>query len=155
MSFTATTPPRLEHEPPISNDGFFPAIDPAAARARMKLDGTVTAQRLRDALVEAIAGTNEQLAAWKAAQVELGHVTLSVVPAAQVDGLSILVQSYQRAVHCTAAASLIERYRSFDATNDGHQYADKLESPVDDLRRDASWALSRILGRSRTTVELI
>ena len=155
MSFVATTPPRLEHEPPIANDGFWPDIDPAEARARMRIDGTVTAPRLRAALVEAIAATNAQLATWQAEQVAAGYATLAAVPAPSIDGTSAHAHRYQRAVACTAAASLIERHRSFDATNDGHQYADKLESPIDDLRRDAHWAIADILGRARTTVDLI
>lgn len=155
MSFVATTPPRLEHEPPIINDGFWPDIDPAEARARMRLDGTVTAARLRAALVEAIAATNTQLATWQADQVAAGYATLAAVPAPSLDGTSAHAHRYQRAVACTAAATLIERHRSFDATNDGHQYADKLESPIDDLRRDAHWAIADILGRPRSTVELI
>lgn len=155
MSFVATTPPRLEHEPHIANGGFFPPVDPALARQRMRIDGTVTAQRLRDALVEAIGDVNAQLAAWQAEQVAAGYATLAAVPAQQIDGASIHVHRYLRAVCCTAAAGLIERMRSFDATNDGHQYADKLEQPVDDLRRDARWAVTDILGQARTTVELI
>lgn len=155
MSFVATTPPRFEHEPPIANDGFWPDIDPAEARTRMRIDGTVTAARLRAALVEAIAATNAKLAAWQALQIAAGHATLAAVPAPSIDGTSAHAHRYQRAVACTAAANLIERHRSFDATNDGHQYADKLESPIDDLRRDAHWAIADILGRARTTVELI
>ena len=88
MSFVATTPPRLEHEPPIANDGFWPDIDPAEARARMRIDGTVTAPRLRAALVEAIAATNAQLATWQADQVAAGHATLAAVPAPSIDGAS-------------------------------------------------------------------
>ena len=30
-----------------------------------------------------------------------------------------------------------------------------MENPIDDLRRDARWAISDILGIGRTTVELI
>lgn len=155
MSFVAHTPPRADPEPIIANDGFWPDIDPAEARARMRIDGTVTAPRLRAALVEAIATTNAQLATWQAEQVAAGYATLAAVPAPSLDGTSAHAHRYQRAVACTAAASLIERHRSFDATNDGHQYADKLESPIDDLRRDAHWAIADILGRARTTVELI
>lgn len=156
MSFVAVSvPPAAPAAAVIENDGFFPDIDPAAARARMRIDGTVTAERLAAALTEAAASANQQLAAWKRRQLAAGAWTLEDVNAETIGGTSILVQRYRRAVECAAAASLIERHRSFDATSDGHQYADKLESPIEDLRRDASWAISDILGAARTTIELI
>lgn len=154
MSFIAV-PPTTPDEAVIENDGFFPDINPATARAQMRIDGTVTAERLVDALTEAAASVNQQLAAWKRAQIAAGAWALEDVKADTVGGISVLVQRYRRAVECAAAASLIERHRSFDATNDGHQYADKLESTVEDLRRDSRWAISDILGAARTTIELI
>ena len=66
--------------------------------------------------------------------------------------IQTLPELFQYRCQATPAA---EAYRSFDATNDGHRYADKLESPIDDLRRDAHRAIADILGRARTTVELI
>jgi hypothetical protein len=156
MSFIAVSvPPAAPAVAVIENDGFFPDLDPSAARARMRIDGTVTTERLVAALTEAAASVNGQLAAWKQSRLEAGAWMLEDVQADTVGGVSILVQRYHRAVECYAAASLIERHRSFDATNDGHQYADKLESPIDDLRRDARWAISDILGVSRSTIELI
>lgn len=52
-------------------------------------------------------------------------------------------------------ANLIEHYRDFDATGDGHKAADKLELSADDLYRDARFAIRDIIGQSHTTVELI
>jgi hypothetical protein len=156
MSFVAVSvPPAAPASAVIENDGFFPDIDPSAARARMRIDGTVTPERLTAALTEAAASVNRQLAVWKQARLEAGTWMLEDVQADTIGGISILVQRYHRAVECYATASLIERYRSFDATNEGHQYADKLESPIDDLRRDARWAISDILGVARSTIELI
>lgn len=155
MSFVATSPPRPELEPAIENDGWWPDIDPAQIRATQRLDGTINAARLRAALIEAIAATNALLAPWSDTQRAAGHASLADVPAPTIDGASAHLHRYRRAIGCTAAASLIERHRSYDATNDGHQYADKLESPIDDLRRDASWAIADIVGRPRSTIELI
>lgn len=154
MSFIAV-PPTTPDEAVIENDGFFPDINPATARAQMRIDGTVTADRLAAALTEAAASVNQQLAAWKRAQIVAGSWELEDVRAETIGGISILVLRYHRAVECYAAAALIERHRSFDATNDGHQYADKLESPIEDLRRDARWAISDIMGVARSTIELI
>lgn len=139
----------------IRSGSFWPELDPVATRAAMRLDGTVTADRLRGALIEAIASVNGQLADWLRQQQDAGHASLSAVPAEEIDGASILVQRWQRAVQCTAAANLTERYRSFDSTAAGDKKADEQDTTVDDLRRDSRWAISDILGLPRNTIELI
>lgn len=140
---------------PIKSGAFWPAIDPIKARAAMRLDGTVTAERLRAALIEAIANVNSQLADWRRGQQNTGLSSLEAVPSEQIDGVSVLVLRWIRAVHCEAAANLTERYRSFDSTAAGHKQADELDTTVDDLRRDSRWAISDILGCRRSTIELI
>lgn len=142
-------------EDTITNDGFFPDIKPEECRASMRLDGTVTPPRLRDALIEAIQSVNSDLANWKDTQLAAGYTTLAAVPAAAVDGKSVQLNRYLRAVNCLTQANLAERYRDFDSTGAGHREADKLEMPIDDIRRDARWAIRDILGVRRTTVELI
>ena len=139
----------------VHNSAFFPDIDITALRDSMLLDGTVTFPRLHEAVINAIATVNADLCAWRLAQQANGHATLDAVPADRVDDESVLDAHYRRAVYCLAAANLRERFRSFDTTGDGHQAADRLETPIDDLRRDARWAIRDILGVSRTTVELI
>ncbi len=140
---------------PITSGDFWPPIDPADAMAALRIDGSVSAQRLREALREAIILSIEQLAAWKIARLAEGYATLAAVPSVQIDGESHLVARFRRAVYCYAAASLAEHYRSTDATGAGNQRADLMEEPIEVLRRDASWAISDILGRHRTNVELI
>lgn len=154
MSFIAPGAEPVE-ETAIANNGFFPDIEPEECRASMRLDGTVTPTRLRDALIEAIQSVNSDLAAWEAAQTAAGYSTLAAVPAQQVGGKSVQLHRYLRAVNCLAQANLAERYRDFDSTGAGHREADKLEMPIDDIRRDARWAIRDILGVRRTTVELI
>lgn len=155
MSFIVTSPPPSPVESSIENAPFWPAIDPTHCRGRMRIDGNTTPERLRAALVEAMGAANAELGAWAADQVAAGYATLGAVPAPSIDGTSLQVHRYHHAVCALAAASLIERYRSTDATNDGHQYADRLELSTDDLRRDARWALADIRGAGRSTVELI
>ncbi|MGD7095888.1 head completion/stabilization protein [Ralstonia pseudosolanacearum] len=156
MSFIAAAPtPAPAASPAIANDGFFPDIDVDQAYAAMRLDGTVTPQRLRAALIEAVLSVNAELQAWKVAQVSFGRTTLADVPAPRIDGQSAHLHRYRRAVHCLASAWLIERYRTFDPTATGERKAEAENLGVDDLRRDARWAVSDLLGATRTTVELI
>lgn len=140
---------------PIINAPFFPDIDPDEARGAMKLDGTVTPARLRNALITAIGEANGLLATWAFTHIESGHATLADVPAQQIDGASLKVHQYKIAVFALATAQLTEAIRTIDTSRQGNQAADTLEQPIDTHRRNAHWMLNDIRGIPRTTVELI
>ena len=139
----------------ITNDAFWPGIDPDDCRTVMKLDGTVTDARLRTALITAIADANRQLTPWAALHLEAGRATLDAVPAMHVDGGSLKVHQYKVAVYHLAAAELTEHIRSIDTSRQGNAAADVLDTPIDTHRRTAHWLLNDIRGNPRTTVELI
>lgn len=152
---TAPAPPAIDPADSISNDGFFPAVSLADTRNAMRMDGTVTAPRLRAALLAAMCDINQQLAGFSAAQQAAGFDTLAEAGADNtLDGQPRWVLLYLRAVMCTAKADLIERYRDFDADNDNSRVRD-ISPNIDEQRRNAQWAVRDILGRTRTVVELI
>lgn len=156
MSFLGSTiPPTAEEEPPLANDGFAPAIDLQAVRAAIRLDGTVTPARLRHAVTNAVLEVNAAIADWRAAQRAAGYDTLADVPGPRLGEERALVLHYLRAVYASAHASLVEAYRDFDTTGTGDKRAEKLELSADALRRDSLWAIADLVGRRRTTVELI
>ena len=92
MSFNATEP-KPATESAIKNDGFWPDISPSEARAAVRLDdGTVTAGRLRQALITAILEVGRDLTDWTDARRAEGHASLSDVPScAVIDGKSCLL----------------------------------------------------------------
>ncbi|MGS0575538.1 head completion/stabilization protein [Xanthomonas oryzae pv. oryzicola] len=139
----------------ITNAPFWPAIAPADVRASMRLDGTVTDARLRQAIVAAMLAVNDALQAWADTQQAAGYAALSDVPSTTVDGVSRRVQLYLRAVACATAVEVTERYRSFDATNSANQRADDLTPSITELRRDQRWAVRDLQNLPRSTVELI
>lgn len=139
----------------IENDGFFPDVDCIDLRAAMRLDGSVTPERIEPAAINAIIETNRELAAYRTARETEGCTTLADVPAPTINGESQLLHLYRRVIYCRAAAELVERYRSYDATNSGEQKADEESTNIDELKRDARHALRSILGISHTTVELL
>lgn len=160
MSFIATvSPPTSADEPLVPNNGWFPDIDPANLRATCRLDGTVTAARLRHALLEAMASVNNELADWAGQQQLSGHLSIADVPAAAVGGESVKLQQYRRAVYAAVQADLAEAYREIDVTpqsaGKAARVTDKLDLKVDEHRRAMRWAISDILGRRRSTVALI
>jgi hypothetical protein len=72
-----------------------------------------------------------------------------------VDNLSVHTHRYIRAVGSLAKAFVTETHRDVDATAAGEKKSEVLDPTIADLRRDARWAISDILGIPRTTVELI
>ncbi|MGE8065588.1 head completion/stabilization protein [Pseudomonas sp. NPDC089569] len=139
----------------ITNDGFWPDIDGATLRAAIRLDGSISDARLEVAAVNALIQVNQELRLLKTHHQAEGYATLADVPADLINGESCLVLLYRRAIYCTAAAELSERYRSFDSASEGNRNADELTPSIDEYRRDARFAIRDLLGVGHCTVELI
>ena len=152
---TAPVPPADAPTDAIANDGWFPALSMADTRNSVRLDGTVTDERLRAALVNAMMDVNRQLRTFKTERSALGQASLAAASADEmVDGKPRLVLLYLRAVMCSAKADLTERYRDFDADAANPRVKDA-EPATDEQRRNAQWAVRDILGQSHVFVELI
>lgn len=139
----------------ITNGSFWPDIEPDVLRQTMRLDGTVTNERLEHAVINAALQVNSDLKNWRIGNQLLGFDSLVQVPAEQINGQSIYLQLYLRAVYCLTKANLIERYSDFDSTAKGLKAGEELTDSITDLRRDARFAIRDILGESHVTVELI
>ncbi|SMC24170.1 Phage head completion protein (GPL) [Andreprevotia lacus DSM 23236] len=139
----------------IPNSGFWPDISMDDARDVMRVSDTAPDARLKHALIEAMVSVNHDLRAYRNGREAVGVTTLAAVPAEQVDGESIQLYRYRRAVYCIAKANLVERFRDVDSTGAGNKRADQLDESVDDLRRDGRFAICDLLGRSRCAIELI
>ena len=141
--------------PPISNDGFFPDIDPGMFRDQHRIREAVTPARAREALVAAMLTVGRDLAAWGARHRATGINRLESVPAPTIDGTSTLILLYRRAVFTAAKAEVVERYRDVDLTSVGQRKVEDLEPSVSELRRDSLYAIRDMLAVGRITVELI
>lgn len=147
FSFNAptTTPDEL-----IVNDSFFPNLQLNLIRESVRLDGSVSNARLKDAAIAAILEINDQLRSLK-----LKAATLNELATSTIDGKPNTELLYLRAVHSAIAADINEKYRSYDSTSDGQKRAEQLAPTIDDHRRNLRWAIRDLLGTSRCTVELI
>jgi hypothetical protein len=139
----------------LTNDGWFPDIDLRDLRESMRLDGTVTDERLRPATLEAMASINAELASWQMAQRAAGYTDLANVPAPRINAESTHLLRYRRAVYHLTRSDLTEQYRAYDSTKSGGQRAEELEATVSESRRNARWAVNAIRGIARSTIELI
>lgn len=145
-------PPPVNDEPLIKNTFFFPDIDPKRVRSLMRLEQTVAPIRLREAIKTGIAETNAELFDYRELQIAAGFKSLAEVPSDKLDGESLLIFYYQRAVCSMATATLYERYRGVDASARGDKKADSIDSTIDELWRDMRWAVSRVQGKPRCIV---
>ncbi|HEY0626678.1 MAG TPA: head completion/stabilization protein [Allosphingosinicella sp.] len=148
-------PSPAEDATPIVNDGWFPDVNPALLKQQARIHDSVTAPRLEEAVLAAIITVNNDLAAYKAEKQAAGHATLAAVPSLELNGESRLQILYRRAIASLVKAELIEKYRDFDQTGAGQRDTGELDQSIGALRRDATHAIRDILGRGRTTVELL
>lgn len=139
----------------IPNNSFWPDVDLAKFRSVMRVDGTVTPERLRQVVLTAMAEVNAELYPWRERQELAGRNSLADVPAEKLAGVSVRLHHYENAVWCWTRAVLNERYQDFDATAAAVKRGEELNDASGDLWRDARWAVSRVQDMPHCTVELI
>lgn len=154
MSFVAGNSPEAAGNA-IVNHSFFPAIDLEDFRDVMRVDNVASAPRARHALYSAMLDVNGRLASWMLDQQSNGFQKLEDAPEKAGHPPGAKKELYLRAVYSIAKSTLIERYRDYDTTNSGSKRVEDLTSTIDELRRDAFWAINDIAEVKRTTVELI
>lgn len=160
MSFIATAnPPVTGAEAIVTGDGWWPDFNPVEVRNACLLDGTVTPDRLRKALVEAFASVTDELGVWRVARESEGVASLSDVPGRMIDGEKISLHRFRRAVHECLMADLQEGYRGIDTTPQAvgktERVTEGVAAKIEEHRRKMRWAISDLLGINRSTVDLI
>ena len=103
----------------VVSDPFWPAIELDQVRARLRIDGSVSTEKLKAAVIKAAISVNRELAGFRFAQVTGGYSTLAAVPGTQIDGISERAHLYLSAIDAATAAEVVERYRSYDSTATG------------------------------------
>lgn len=164
MSFLVANAPPIVRTTPLdspsplgtlSAGGFWPAIDLAKLRESIALDGAVTAARIAHAATDALASVISELEAWSVDQQAAGHGFLADVPALAINGVSVQISRFERAVYAYTKANLIERYADADATGRAERGEAGRRLQADEYRRDGLYALRDLLGVARMTSELI
>lgn len=138
----------------VTAGSFWPVISLKDLRLAARITGGVTTTRLMHVTTEAVGHVIEQLEEWQINQQRLGYETLQNVPAAEVNGESMKVYRYRRAVYSIARALVIEGYRDVDTTPKGDKDAAALDLQREDLWRDARWGIADIQRKPRVYAEL-
>ncbi|HIA0775905.1 TPA: head completion/stabilization protein [Salmonella enterica subsp. enterica] len=139
----------------VTAGAFWPEILLHDLRLASRIPGRTTTSRLKFVTTEAVAHVTDQLDDWRGIQESAGYSSLADVPARMLNGESVKVYRYRRAVYSAARALLLENARDVDTTEKGDRKADALEVQTDDLWRDVRWAIADIRGTQRLFVELV
>ncbi|MBF7690836.1 head completion/stabilization protein [Acinetobacter pollinis] len=149
MGFVANGNPTPQHEK-ISTNAFFPDVSINDIRDIVKIDGSVTDARLKQAIFEEIIDVNRLLVSL--IQPDTNLIQLSKNKVNEKTDTEIL---YFSAVSNGVAAKVCEKYRGYDSTNTGNKRADDLTLTIDEYRRNKHWAIQQLLKQNQTTIELI
>lgn len=140
---------------PVVADGWWPAVDPVELRDRMRILPPISDLRVRAAIRTAIATAIGDGAAWADQQRTAGYQSLAAVPSPVVDGLSMLVWHYQRAIGALVKAEIAETSLDQDATGSAERGVDALSGTITQHRRDYTAAIRDLMGESRVRATLL
>ena len=150
MSFVANgnnTPSNVN----LNSGDFWPVISLDELRADLRLDGSVTDVRLKNAAMYSIIDTNRLLLSL------MGKApTLAQLGTEKINDKPYSVILYFQAVSAGTGAKIIEKFRSYDSSQEGEKRAEQEQGKtIDEYRRDQRWAIRDLLGMTHVTVELI
>ncbi|MEG8268621.1 head completion/stabilization protein [Acinetobacter baumannii] len=134
----------------ISSGTFFPDISLDEIRSVVRIDGSVTDDRLRQVIREEIIDVNRLLASLVMKAEKLVDLAVN-----QIDGKPDTEVLYLSAVSNGVAAKVNENYRNYDSTNSGVKKSEVTECSVEDYRRNKQWAIQQLKGENHSIVELI
>ena len=161
MSGFVSCPPSTAPDPAapdldlVAGDDFYPPVSIAEARESLRVNTMITDPRLRDALRGGMISVRKDLAAWKAARVAAGALSLADLDEEEVDGVGMLELLYRRAVFAYAGADLAETHNDITATAEGKDRIETGALTAGEHRHNATHAVRDIIGATRTSVELI
>lgn len=137
----------------IDSGDFWPVIDLDELRRDMRIDTTITPDRLFDTAVNSVAYVNDQL-----------KDIIAIVPLAQhisqtdprrINGEPLANIRYRRAVYSYTKALLLEIYNDYDSTGKTAARSDAKQETAEDYRREGHHAIAELLKKPRIDCELI
>lgn len=134
----------------IKSDPFFPQIALDDIREKIRTDGSVTNERLKQIIIEEIIDVNRLLKNLKSKA-----ASLSDLSEGEIDDLPETDYLYFSAVSNGTAAKVNETYRSYDSSKVGVKNLEDSTLTIDEYRRNKQWAIQQLLGENHSVVELI
>lgn len=134
----------------LTSGDFWPVINLNDLKDDLRLDGSITEIRLKNAAMYSIIDTNKMLVSL------MGQAaTLADLGTAKINGVPVSVILYRQAVAAGTGAKLAEKFVSYDSSREGEKRGEEVYKSADDYRCDQRWAIRDLLGIPHVTVELI
>lgn len=127
------------------DDDFYPSLSLSDFRKFMRVDDTVSLDRIIEQMHMAIMMINHDISGWRSQQTA---ATLAVIGTDKL-------RAYRMAVYNRTKALIIENYRDIDTTGDGHAKADAMESRIDTYLQRSREMQRIVIASSRTTIKLV
>ena len=135
---------------------FWPALDLDHLRQAIRIDQSVTSERLRDVVENAALDIMGELDSWKTQQEAAGYRSLADVPGRHsVGGKTDFTVRWHRAVTSVVAGDLADRQHAQTVRSAGVERAEELAADIDVHRRNVTYAVRDFLGRTRIIAEVI
>lgn len=126
-------------------DAFYPTLSLTHFRKVMRVDDTVSHDRIIEQMQAAMMTIANDASAWREQQTAQKLEQISTEKAT----------AYRMAVYNRTKAFIIENYRDIDTTNDGHAKAESMESRIDTYLQRSREMQRILVSKPRTTIKLV
>lgn len=151
MTFIPTPP--VQDEVTIINEDFYPDISLNDLRASVRIDQVIENSQLAYIVRNAVIVINDKLALWKSEKLLAGYNSIDSIPD---NGVAFrLERLYLQAIYQHAKYDLLQNYRDYDSSHQGHDNADNMQGRLDHCLRQMDAALTALMGKKPTRVVLI
>ena len=139
----------------IVNQPFWPALDLAELINQYRTPSDLPAETIATSLIQAMVIVNSRLNSYRQNQQSAGFNELESSPSEQINGQSIQLILYKRAVFCQAKAIILRDWPAIDRRSDGENLARSGEDTEDRYLQFTDEAIAHFLGRGGITVEAL
>ena len=153
FNFNTAAPAKTLDKQSIDSGEFWPVIDLDDLRQTMRIDTTITPDRLFDTAVNAVAYVNDQLKGINNISMLAQHI--SQTDPRRINGEPLANIRYRRAVYSYTKALLLEIYNDYDSTGKTAARSDAKQETAEDYRREGHHAIAELLKKPRIDCELI
>jgi len=150
-TFIAT--PATQADITVGNLAFYPDISLNTLRNSVRIDQVIENSQLQHIVEQALIIINDKLAGWQQQQQQQGYATIDAIATGYSS--TRLIRLYFQAVYEQCKYDLLQQYRDYDSSHQGHDNADHMNGRLDYCLLQMDAAVTAIIGDKPTRVTLI
>ena len=137
----------------ITNDGFYPELSFNEFENHMRGDGSGDIAAMHQDLKLAMITVNAELKDFK--KKYASYVSFTDIPSTDYGTETEFLILYRAAVFFRAKSEILGKWRNFDTTKSGHEYAEKMELKISDYLAKSQDYIARLSGNTKTLIRVI